>query len=120
MDIVDRGMGDAFEKRGASHDHSGGAETTLQGIMLDEGSLNWMKRVARCKSFNGRDVARTDVDGEHHAGADGHAVDPNCTCRTSAPITAHLAASHAQVHAKGLGQRGVGLDLECVLFAVQI
>jgi hypothetical protein len=120
MDIIDRGIWDVFEKRGATHDHSGRAKPTLHGIMLDECRLDWMKCVARRKSFDRRDVARANVNGKHHAGADGHAVDPNCTRRTSAPVTAHLGASHAQVDAKGLGQRGARFDLEGVLFAIQI
>ena len=119
-DIFDCGIWDSFEKRRATHHHPGSAKPALQRIMLDECSLNRMQCVAMGKSLDRRDRARADINGKHHAGADSHALDPNGARRASAPVTAHLGSRHTQVYAQGLCQRGARLNLEGVLFSIQI
>jgi len=79
VDIISGWIRFVLQQRSAAHDHSWGAEAALQGVMYDECGLHRVKLVASCQSLDRRHAASAHLDCQHHAGADGGAVEPDRT-----------------------------------------
>ena len=98
-----------LQQRGAAHHHAGRAIAALHRIMLDEGRLHRMQRIALRQSLDGGHRAGADINGQQHAGGNRRAIQPNRAGRASAAVAADFRAGEIEWPAQHLGQRGARL-----------
>src|ERR1035437_8870753 len=82
--------------------------------MLDESDLERVQPIAGRNSLDGCDVARTDIDGQRHAGERGNFIYPDGAGRTRTSVADHLCAGEAKRVSEGLSERNARLDGERV------
>src|SRR5258708_2325000 len=90
-------------------DEAGGAEATLQCVMLAEGGLQRRQVVAR-HPFDRHDLFAIGLNGEHQAGADRLSVQQHCTGTTDAVFAAEMRTGLAEIVTKAVCQAGPPLD----------
>src|SRR5712692_4325368 len=94
------------------HDHAGGAEATLQPVMLAKRLLHRMQRRAVSgKAFDGLDLVPVSHDRERGAGFDRLAVEMHDAGAALRGVAADMGAGQPQILAQELHQQGGGGDI---------
>src|SRR5256885_16503484 len=81
-------------------------------MMLDEGTLHRMQRVAVREPFDGTDLTSGGLHGKHQAGAHWLAVDKNGAGAADAVLAANMRAGLPAIIADRVGQRAARLDAD--------
>src|ERR1700732_483307 len=91
------------------HDLPGRAITALEGVLLKEGGLDWMKRFARTgKALDGRDRPAFDLHRQGEAGKDPLAINVH-RARTALTLVASLLGTRqSEMLAQGIEQSDAG------------
>ncbi len=100
------------------HQEARRAEAALQAVVIDEGLLQRMQRLAIGEPFDGADLPAVGLDREHQAGADRLAVEDDGAGAADAVLAADMGAGLAAVVADRIDQRLARLDADVVRAAV--
>jgi len=107
-----------IEESSGAQDHSGGAETTLDGSIIEEGLLEWREPLFRGDSFDGGNLAAFTLSGQDQAGVDRPAVKDDSAGAAFTDPAAFFGAGEMEFFPEEIKEAEVGLDLECVFLAV--
>ena len=110
----------SLEHRHRRTDLARRAIAALEAIVFDEGGLHRMQLVRRSEAFDGRDAIAFVHDGERETGIDAPAVGDHRAGAALAVVAALLGAGEMQVIAQRVEQRGARVELERLLFAVDL
>ena len=108
----------ALQHADRQHQKARRAEAALQAVVIHEGLLHRMQRVAIGQSFDGADFLALGLHGEHQAGAHRLAIDDHGAGAADAVLAADMGAGLAAILADGIGQRAARLDSDGVVAAI--
>ncbi len=103
--------GSTLQHAGREHQEARRAEAALQAVVLDEGALQRVQRIAVREALDGADPAAIGLHGEHQAGAHRLAVDQHRAGAADAMLAADMRAGLAAVVADRVDQRAARLDV---------
>jgi hypothetical protein len=118
LHIVERALGIVIDECRTAHHHAGCAEAALHRIVLDEGLLDGMERLAVRQSLDGGDLTASRIERQGHAARGYLAVEPHRARRARAPIASDLRAGEVEVVAQHLDERRAGIDVDAHVAAV--
>ena len=121
--LVDVGVGRfrrVLEQIGDRHDHAGLTVAALRHVMLDPSLLHFRQLAILREAFDRGDLFAAGGAGQDLARARRDAVDVNRASAALADTATVFCASEPDVFADHPQQRGVGLDLDVVSFAIDI
>src|SRR5262249_56743300 len=101
-------------------DLAGGAVSTLEGVMLDEGLLQGMKCASLRQALDRRELCAILHDREREAGVDAPAVEQNGTGAALAVVAALFGPGEVEIEAQRIQQRGPRRDCQFALHAVDM
>lgn len=107
-----------IEESSGTQDHSGGAETALDGSIVEEGLLEGRESVFRGDSFNGGDLAAFTLAGQNQAGVDRPSVKDDGAGTAFTDPAAFFGTGEMEVLPEEIEEAEVGIYLECVFLAV--
>jgi hypothetical protein len=108
------------DQPGGGTDLAGGAVSALEGVMLDEGLLQGMKRASLRQAFDRRDLCAILHDREREARVDAPAVEQNGTGAALAVVAALFGPGNVEIEAQRVEQRGPWRDCQFALHAVDM
>ena len=108
----------ALEHVDREHQEARRAEAALQAVMIDEGLLQRMQRVAVGEPLDGADLPALRLHREHQAGAHGDVVEDDGAGAADAVLAADMGAGLPAVVADGVDQRAPRLDPDRIVAAV--
>jgi hypothetical protein len=100
------------------HDHAGGAETALEGLMLEKSLLYRIELAVSGETLDGRDLFVLDIARQSEAGTDRLAVDENGTGATDADAATFNRSFKFKIIAQKLQKRSVGADPDLLAHAI--
>jgi hypothetical protein len=112
------GIGVAREEVVRGKDHTGGAETALQAMLVPETLLKCMQVVAAGQAFNGRDFRFMSLHRELRTGFHCLTVDEYGASTTDARLTAYVSACQPQGLAQVVHEQGTCLYLMGMVNAI--
>lgn len=112
------GVGIALDQLEGGHDHSRGAEATLQAVLFPEALLHRMKFAEGCDSFDRDDIATVALDGEHRARFDGESIDGDGAGTTERGFAAAVRAGEKKRVAEEMDEEKPGFDFSGVLASI--
>ena len=111
-------VGVALEQVSGSHDHAGGAEATLETMLLPETLLERMHLTLGGQAFDGCYFGTMALDGQDRARLDTLAVEVNYARATLAGITADVRSSQIELFAQVVNQQRPRLNIARVRFPI--
>src|ERR1035438_1986054 len=96
LHVLQRRIVVGLDEGRATHHQPWRTETALHCIVLDERSLNGVELIAMGQTFYRHYVALTNVGGEHHAGGNRNAIDPDGASGACAAVAADLGAGEIE------------------------
>ena len=93
-----------MQQGGGAHDHAGGAEAALEGVLVEEGLLHGSELAMLLEAFDGCDLCAASLRDEGLAGANGFAVEENGAGAAHALAAAVLGSGEIQIVAKDAEQ----------------
>ncbi len=112
------GFGVLLEKRHRRHHEARRAEAAHQAVVVAEGLLHRVQRVALRQSIDGADVPALRLDGQHRARVVGPSVDDHRAGAAGAAIADTLLSGDVETRAHRVEQRHPWLDTQRVTSAV--
>jgi hypothetical protein len=107
-----------FDQGHRRHDLAGRTEAALETVMVDEGLLDRVQRIAVRQPLDGRDLTAVDGGGKHHAGIHPPAIEVDGAGAALAEIAALLGAGEAEPLAQGVEQGDACVHRQAMLVPV--
>jgi hypothetical protein len=97
------------EKFDQSGEHTGGAETTLESVMVGKCLLQWVERaVACCQPFDSNYLMSVGLHRQHQAGSCRSAVDKNGAGSANSMFASEMSAGQTKLMAQEICKRSSG------------
>ena len=106
------------QQRGGRHHHARLAVPALGRLVLYPGLLHLGQLAVYGKALNGFDLLALEAGNRHRTGSQWQAIDQHRARAADADAAAIFGAGQPEVIAQHPEQRGLGIDIESVLFAV--
>ena len=119
-DFVRRARPAFGDQAGGGTDLAGGAVAALEGVMVDEGLLQRMKRAALRQTLDRRDLRAVLHDRQREARIDPPAIDQNGAGAALAVIAALFGPGQVEVETQRVEKRGPRRDVQFVRHAVDM
>jgi hypothetical protein len=102
-----------------NHDHAGGAEAALEGVLGPESFLHGVELAfGGGEAFDGEDACAIGLDGKHAAAFDGFAVEFDGAGSAEAGLAAHVGTGEAEDFAEVVDEEQTRFDFVGVRHAV--
>lgn len=100
------------------HNHAGGAEAALKGLVFQKGLLHRIELAVLRETFDREDIFAFDVAGECEAGTHGFSIDEHGAGAADANTAAFNGAFELEFVVQEFQKGLVGIDLNLLLLAV--
>src|SRR5262249_43687790 len=108
------------DQAGGGTDLAGSAVAALEGVMLDEGLLQRVKRASLRQAFDGRDPRAIVHNRQREARIDAPALEENGAGAALAVVAPLFRSGEVEIEAQRIEQRGPWCDCEFALHAVDV